>query len=106
MPQEDNLTRAIAGLTLKNNLLNNFNQTPLSVLDHVKRVSLRSLDSPDPDSTVRGTIGSVITAIVVRGQVLNWPESLNVLVHKLQDTSNPLAMEVKKVKFLLYIIAT
>lgn len=106
MPQEDNLTRSIAGLTLKNNLLNNFNQTPLSVLDHVKRVSLRSLDSPDPDSTVRRTIGSVITAIVVRGQVLNWPESLNVLVHKLQDTSNPLAMEVKKVKFLLYIIAT
>jgi transportin-1 len=97
MTEEDSYTRAIAGLTLKNNLLNNFNRTPLTVLDHVKSVSLKALDSPDPDSTVRRTIGSVITAIIVRGQVLNWPESLTGLVHKL-DSTDPLAVEVMNIQ--------
>lgn len=98
MTEEDNYTRAIAGLTLKNNLLNNFNRTPLTVLDHVKHISLRSLDSPDPDSTVRKTIGSVITAIIVRGQVMNWPQALRVLVYTL-DSTNPLAIEVGMIFF-------
>lgn len=93
MVNKDSYTRAIAGLTLKNNLLNNFNSTRLSVLNHVKYISLQALDSPDPDPTVRRTIGSVITAIIVRGQVLNWPEALKVLVNKL-DSQDPLAVEV------------
>lgn len=97
MTQEDNYTRAIAGLTLKNNLLNHFNRIPLTVLDHVKYISLRSLDSPDPDATVRRTIGSVITAIIVRGQVLNWPEAIQVLAHHL-ESSNPVAVEVNSLK--------
>ncbi|KAG2233484.1 hypothetical protein INT48_003190 [Thamnidium elegans] len=93
MTQEDNHTRAIAGLTLKNNLLNHFDRTPLPVLEHVKYISLRSLEIPDSDVTVRRTVGSVITAIIVRGQVINWPQALTVLVQQL-DSTNPLAVEV------------
>lgn len=93
MTHEDGYTRAIAGLTLKNNLLNHFNLMPLVTLNYVKQVSLEALDHPDPDSTVRRAIGSVITAIVVRGQVLNWPESIHTLINKL-DSPEPLAVEV------------
>ncbi|RCH86017.1 hypothetical protein CU097_003083 [Rhizopus azygosporus] len=93
MIHEDGYTRAIAGLTLKNNLLNHFNLTPLVTLNYVKQVSLEALDHPDPDSTVRRAIGSVITAIVVRGQVLNWPESIHALINKL-DSPEPLAVEM------------
>lgn len=93
MTQEDNHTRAIAGLTLKNNLLNHFDRISLPVLEHVKYISLQSLDIPDSDATVRRTIGSVITAIIVRGQVVNWPQALTVLVYQL-DSTNPLAVEV------------
>jgi hypothetical protein len=93
MTDQGHYIRSIAGLTLKNNLINNFNQTPLSVLDHVKTVSLKSLDSPDPDPTVRKTIGSVISAIIRGGQVMNWPESIKVLVDKL-NSSDALTVEV------------
>lgn len=93
MNDQDNYIRAIAGLTLKNNILNSFNSTPLFVLDHVKSVCVRSLEFPDPDATIRRTIGSVITAIVVRGQIMNWPSIMRILVNKF-DSSNSLSIEV------------
>ncbi|RCI00866.1 Transportin-1, partial [Rhizopus stolonifer] len=93
MRDQDNYTRAIAGLTLKNNLLKNFNKTPLFVLDYVKSVCLQSLDSPDPDTTIRRTIGSVMTSITVRGQILNWPEAMQALVGILEKSTDPLAID-------------
>jgi hypothetical protein len=95
MTDQGHYIRSIAGLTLKNNLINNFNLTPIAVLDHVKTISLRSLDSPDPDPTVRKTIGSVISAIIRGGQALNWPESIQVLVDKL-DSLDLLTVEVEQ----------
>ncbi|KAK4517537.1 uncharacterized protein ATC70_000876 [Mucor velutinosus] len=93
MTDQDSYIRAIAGLTLKNNILNSFNSTPLFVLDHVKSVCTRSLEFPDPDATIRRTIGSVITAIVVRGQIMNWPNIMNILAHRL-DSPNSLSIEM------------
>lgn len=93
MTDKDNYIRAIAGLTLKNNILNSFNATPLFVLDHVKSVCTRFLEFPDPDATIRRTVGSVITAIVVRGQIMNWPNIMSILANKL-DSPNPLSIEV------------
>ncbi|GAN03273.1 transportin-1 isoform X2 [Mucor ambiguus] len=90
---QDSYIRAIAGLTLKNNILNSFNSTPLFVLDHVKSVCMRSLAFPDPDATIRRTIGSVITAIVVRGQIMNWPNIMSILANKL-DSPDPLSIEM------------
>lgn len=93
MTDQDSYIRAIAGLTLKNNILNSFNSTPLFVLDHVKSVCTRSLAFPDPDATIRRTIGSVITAIVVRGQIMNWPDIMSILVSQL-DSPHSLSIEV------------
>ncbi|KAG1051021.1 hypothetical protein G6F43_006751 [Rhizopus delemar] len=90
---EDSYTRAIAGLTLKNNLLHHFEMTPEPVLSYVKQICLDSFDVPDPDVTIRKTIGSVITAIIVRGHVSSWPDSIYTLLSKL-ESSEPLALEM------------
>jgi hypothetical protein len=93
MTEEDSYTRAIAGLTLKNNILSEFNNLHLSVLAYIKDLVLSSLDKPDLDWDVRKAIDSVITAIVVRGQILNWPSAIDTLVNKL-ESPDPLAVEV------------
>ncbi|ORY98161.1 armadillo-type protein [Syncephalastrum racemosum] len=93
MPNEESYTRAIAGLTLKNNIRSFFNSMPLPVLDYVKACCAHALDAPDPDLNVRKSIGSVITAIVTRGQAHNWPDILQRLVHKLDDP-NPIVVEM------------
>ncbi|KAG0182044.1 hypothetical protein DFQ28_001171 [Apophysomyces sp. BC1034] len=93
MPQEDPYTRAIAGLTLKNNIRSFFNTISIPVLDYVKETCIKALQSPDPDPNVRKTIGSVITAIVTRGQVHNWPHILELLLQQL-DSPDPSAVEI------------
>ncbi|KAI9484057.1 MAG: armadillo-type protein [Benjaminiella poitrasii] len=93
MTNQNNYIRAIAGITLKNNILNNFNSIPPSVFSHVKMTSLKALEDPNQDATIRRTIGSVITAIIVRDQIMNWPEALKALVEKLHS-SNPLSVEM------------
>ncbi|KAI8988345.1 armadillo-type protein [Mycotypha africana] len=98
MTNQDSYLRAVAGLTLKNNLLNNFESIHESILDYVKKLCLTSLDYPDADSTIRRTISSVITAIMVRGQTINWPECLPIVVGKLIDgndrTTNQFTVEM------------
>ncbi|KAI9322269.1 Transportin-PC [Dichotomocladium elegans] len=93
MPQEESYTRAIAGLTLKNNIRSFFNKMPLNVLYYVKTTCIGALDCPDPDINVRRTIGSVITAIVTQGQAHNWPEILQILTEKL-DSPDPVSVEM------------
>ncbi|KAI7864176.1 armadillo-type protein [Spinellus fusiger] len=85
MKEQDPYTRAIAGLTLKNNLRSHFNSMPLSVLEHVKESCIHSLQTPEPDANVRKAIGSVITTIVTHGQVHHWPQVLALLVQQLDS---------------------
>ncbi|KAI8376232.1 armadillo-type protein [Radiomyces spectabilis] len=93
MPQEESYTRAIAGLTLKNNIRSFFNTIPLHVLDYIKTSCIEALHQPDPDVNIRKTVGSVITAIVTRGQVHNWPDILRILMEKL-DSPDPVTVEM------------
>ncbi|KAL0080071.1 armadillo-type protein [Phycomyces blakesleeanus] len=93
MQNEDVYTRVIAGLTLKNNIRSHFNAIPLYVLEHVKMCCTISLQSPEPDEGVRKAIGSVITALVTRGQVHNWPEILEILINQL-DSPNYIAVQM------------
>lgn len=95
MPQEDPYTRAIAGIHLKNNIRSFFNSMPLVVLDYIKQCCIEALDCPDPAPSVRRTVGTVITAIVTRGQAHNWVEILHVLVAKL-DSTDPVVVEVRE----------
>ncbi|KAI8369063.1 hypothetical protein BD560DRAFT_128299 [Blakeslea trispora] len=100
MNRQDNYIRAIAGLTLKNNLLNNFSSTPLWVLNYVKSVCLQSFQSPDFDNTIRRTIGSVITAIIVQGQIDQWPEVTQMLISILRARSIHSTTEVNSCVYI------
>lgn len=95
MPQQEAYTRAIAGLTLKNNIRSVFNDIPLPVLDHVKACCMETLHNPDPDISVRRTVASVITAIVTRAHPHNCNDIFNHLLEVLTNTTdNPIAIEV------------
>ena len=93
MNKEDGYTRTIAGLTLKNNILNNLNRIKPVEMDCIKNISFRAFDMPDINSIVRKTIGSVITAIAIRTHESILPEVLIVLMNKLDD-KNTLTVEV------------
>lgn len=101
MPHEESYTRAIAGLTLKNNIKSFFTKMPPNVLEHVKQCCAEALEQPDPDINVRRTVGSVITAIITQGQAHNWPHILQVLVEKL-DSPDIVSVEAS-IHSLLFI---
>ncbi|KAG9288008.1 hypothetical protein G9A89_017603 [Geosiphon pyriformis] len=81
MPQEDPSTRAIAGLLLKNTIRIYFQNIPPEVLEYVKALSIKGLG--DQDSMVRGIVGNVITTIVTRGTLSDWPQVLTSLMELL-----------------------
>ncbi|CAI2178857.1 6952_t:CDS:10 [Funneliformis geosporum] len=83
MPQEEASTRAIAGLLLKNNIRVYFATIPREVLVYVKTLSIKGLG--DLDAMVRGIIGSVITTIVTRGGLADWPQVLTALMELLDS---------------------
>ncbi|KAL9559161.1 hypothetical protein MBANPS3_000565 [Mucor bainieri] len=74
-------TRRVAGLQLKNNVQNNFNSIPLSVLDYVKQCCVDIVEMPQP--SIAKTVSSVIAVIVRRGQVHNWMQVILLLIEKL-----------------------
>lgn len=74
-------TRRVAGLQLKNNIKNNFNSIPLTVLDYVKQCCIDIIESPQP--SIAKTVSSVIAVIVRRGQVHNWIRVISILIEKL-----------------------
>lgn len=94
MPQQEAYTRAIAGLTLKNNIRSLFNDIPLLVLDHVKTCCMETLHNPDADVSVRRTVASVITAIVTRAHPHNCNDIFNHLLDILTNSNSPIAIEV------------
>ncbi|CAG8571826.1 5868_t:CDS:10, partial [Racocetra persica] len=83
MPQEEASTRAIAGLLLKNIIRVHFSSILSEVLGYVKTLSIKGLG--DPDVMVRGIIGNVITTIVTRGGLADWPQVLPSLMGLLES---------------------
>ncbi len=96
MPQEEASTRAIAGLLLKNNIRVYFATIPREVLAYVKTLSIKGLG--DQDAMVRGIIGSVITTIVTRGGLADWPQVLTALM-ELLDSQDYNVLEVSIILF-------
>ncbi|KAI8366824.1 armadillo-type protein [Radiomyces spectabilis] len=88
MPQEDQYLRSVAGLTLKNNIRAYYPTIPAPVMDYVKESCLQNVGDPE----IGKAISLVIAAIVLRGQVHNWPQALQVLMEKL-DSSDPVTVE-------------
>lgn len=89
MPQEDQYIRSVAGLTLKNNIRSHYPNISPQVLEYVKECCLQHIG----DAAVGKPVSLVIASIVARGNIQNWPQVLQVLLEKLDD-SNPTMVEV------------
>ncbi|ORX49516.1 ARM repeat-containing protein [Hesseltinella vesiculosa] len=83
MPNEEPYIRSVAGLTLKNNIRSYYPEIPPQIMDHIKECCLQHIG----DETIGRAVSLVITAIMARGQVHNWPQGLQVLLEKLDDPS-------------------
>jgi len=73
----DDPTRSLSGLILKNNVRAHFEKFPPEVSTFIKQECLNSIGDPSP--LIRATIGILITTIVAKGDLRNWPELLPAL---------------------------
>ncbi|KAJ2793802.1 Transportin-2, partial [Coemansia guatemalensis] len=87
MKDEDSMVRTVAGLLLKNNVRQEFNNIPASVLDYVVRKSIDGIG--DPDTMVRHTLGTVVATVVEKGKLSSWPEVLPRLMQLLDSNEYP-----------------
>lgn len=71
---EDDATRSLSGLILKNNVRAYFQSLPASAAEFVKRECLSAIGDPSP--LIRSTIGILITTIAQKCQLTGWPELL------------------------------
>lgn len=71
---EDDPTRSLSGLILKNNVRAHFEKFPPEVTNFIKQECLNSIGDLSP--LIRATIGILITTIVAKGELRNWPELL------------------------------
>lgn len=84
---EQEYIRTIAGLLLKNNVKSNWTTILPEVRAYIKGEMLQCLG--DPMESVRHTVGSIITTIVMKEDSLDeWPGLLQTLVHFL-DAPDP-----------------
>ncbi|XP_060578351.1 transportin-1-like, partial [Ruditapes philippinarum] len=77
LKNEDDPTRSLSGLILKNNVRAQFEKFPPEVASFIKSECLNSIGDPSP--LIRATIGILITTIVAKGDLRNWQELLPAL---------------------------
>ncbi|XP_046847049.1 transportin-1-like [Xenia sp. Carnegie-2017] len=71
---EDEPTRSLAGLIVKNNVKSNYHLFPDNVKEYVKTECLQAIGDPSP--LIRATIGILITTIAQKGELIHWPQLL------------------------------
>ncbi len=71
---EDEPTRAIAGLILKNNVKTYYLSFPAEIKVFVKREAMEAITDASP--LIRATAGTLISTIAMRGELADWPELL------------------------------
>ncbi|XP_028404498.1 transportin-1-like isoform X2 [Dendronephthya gigantea] len=71
---EDEPTRSLAGLIVKNNVKSNYHLFPDNVKEFVKTECLQAIGDPSP--LIRATIGILITTIAQKGELIHWPQLL------------------------------
>ncbi|XP_021370762.1 transportin-1-like isoform X2 [Mizuhopecten yessoensis] len=74
LTSEDDPTRSLSGLILKNNVRAHFEKFPPEVTNFIKQECLNSIGDPSP--LIRATIGILVTTIVAKGELRNWTELL------------------------------
>ncbi|KAI5452311.1 hypothetical protein NCC49_000874 [Naganishia albida] len=85
-PGEEETTRSVAGLILKNTLVRPVGTSGMdaAALAYVKSVILRGM--ADPSQTVRQTVGTVIVNLMVQTEDGGWPEGLEALMRAIDST--------------------
>ncbi|XP_061872605.1 transportin-1-like isoform X4 [Colius striatus] len=71
---QDEPTRSLSGLILKNNVKAHFHNFPNGVTDFIKSECLNNIGDSSP--LIRATVGILITTIASKGELQNWPELL------------------------------
>jgi transportin-1 len=74
---EDEPTRSLSGLILKNNVRTHYNNLQVNVTNFVKNECLQAVGDPSP--LIRATVGILITTIASKGDLSSWPELLPAL---------------------------
>ncbi|XP_027199136.1 transportin 1 [Dermatophagoides pteronyssinus] len=85
MKNEDEPTRSLSGLILKNNIKARYHQLPREVINYVKFEALTCMG--DPSSLIRATVGILISTLMQEGELQQWPELFDILLNKL-DSEN------------------
>ena len=85
-------TRSLSGLLLKNNIRSYYEKFPPNVTEFIKKACLECVG--DDSALIRATIGILITTIVGRGGLEQWPDLLYQLDLNL-DSNKDSVCEVK-----------
>ncbi|KAJ3600654.1 hypothetical protein NHX12_031632 [Muraenolepis orangiensis] len=80
---EDEPTRSLSGLILKNNVKAHYQNFPPTVAEFIKQECLSNIGDPSP--LIRATIGILITTIASKGELQTWPELLPQLCNLLNS---------------------
>lgn len=80
---EEEPTRSLSGLILKNNVKAHFNDFVPEVAEFIKRECLLAVGDPSP--LIRATVGIIITTIASKGGLTSWPELLPALCQMLDS---------------------
>lgn len=81
---EDEPTRSLSGLILKNNVKTHYNNLLPTVTNFIKTECLQAVGDPSP--LIRATVGILITTITSKGDLSTWPELLPALCNMLDST--------------------
>jgi transportin-1 len=84
LTSEDEPTRSLSGLILKNNIRAHYEKLPPEVSNFIKQECLGSIGDPSP--LIRATIGILITTLVARGGLENWRDLLPNLCQHLDSS--------------------
>lgn len=81
---EDEPTRSLSGLILKNNVKTHYTNLQQSVTNYIKTECLQAVGDPSP--LIRATVGILITTVASKGDLASWPELLPALCNMLDST--------------------
>uniref|UniRef100_T1GZD4 Transportin-1 n=1 Tax=Megaselia scalaris TaxID=36166 RepID=T1GZD4_MEGSC len=80
---EDEPTRSLSGLILKNNIRLHGNNLQPEIIEYIKQECLMAVGDPSP--LIRATVGILITTIASNGNLQNWPQLLPCLCDMLDS---------------------
>lgn len=83
LTSEDEATRSLSGLILKNNVKTHYHSLQVNVTNFVKNECLQAVGDPSP--LIRATVGILITTIASKGDLTSWPELLPALCNMLDS---------------------